>query len=326
MRATLAFLATTALTALPAAAEVPKVVTGTPIVQSLVAQVMGDLGAPAVLMDRGGDAHHYQMRPSQARALNEAALLVWVGPELTPWLDGARASAASGQQDLRLLDVPGTELRSFAPEAEEHGEQAEHEHEHDEADHHEEHDAEAEGEEHHHHHGRDPHAWLNPANAQTWLRAIAAELGQIDPDHAADYAANAEAAAAKLKALDASLSERLLPLADQPFVVGHEAYGYLTAAYGLKPAHAVADGDAAAPGAARLAELREDLQADHVVCAFPEYGHDDKQMKLLIEGTGVRLGGTLDPAGLSLEAGPGLYERTLTRIADTLSDCLSRQN
>ena len=60
-----------ALLLAPAAhAEVPVVATDIPPVQSLVALVMGELGAPVLLMDRGADAHDYQMRPSQARALD----------------------------------------------------------------------------------------------------------------------------------------------------------------------------------------------------------------------------------------------------------------
>ncbi|MDD8023196.1 MAG: zinc ABC transporter substrate-binding protein, partial [Paracoccaceae bacterium] len=51
----------------PAMAAVPQVVTDIPAVQSLVAQVMGDLGTPAVLLDKGANAHSYQLRPSQAR-------------------------------------------------------------------------------------------------------------------------------------------------------------------------------------------------------------------------------------------------------------------
>ena len=53
----------------PAMAAVPERVTDIPAVGSLVAQVMGDPGAPEVLLDQGANAHNYQLRPSQARAL-----------------------------------------------------------------------------------------------------------------------------------------------------------------------------------------------------------------------------------------------------------------
>ena len=65
MRYIITFLAT----ATPALAEVPQVVTDIPPVHSLVAQVMGDLGQPELLLAKGADEHDFQLRPSQAGAV-----------------------------------------------------------------------------------------------------------------------------------------------------------------------------------------------------------------------------------------------------------------
>jgi zinc transport system substrate-binding protein len=90
-------LAALTLAAAPAAADVPVVVTDTPVVHSLVSLVMGDLGEPTVLVEPGADEHSFQLRPSQAAALADAGLVFWVGEELTPWL--ARAlEATSGRR------------------------------------------------------------------------------------------------------------------------------------------------------------------------------------------------------------------------------------
>ena len=75
-----------ALTPAPIRAEVPAVVTDMPPIQSLVAQVMGDLGQPLVLLEPGSSPHSFQLRPSQAAAIAEADLIVWTGPDLAPWL------------------------------------------------------------------------------------------------------------------------------------------------------------------------------------------------------------------------------------------------
>ena len=68
-----------ALLATPALADVPKVMTDLPVVHSLTAQVMGDLGTPDILLDKGADPHHFQLKPSQARALSQADLVLWIG-------------------------------------------------------------------------------------------------------------------------------------------------------------------------------------------------------------------------------------------------------
>ncbi len=336
MRYTISSAMASLLLALPtlAAAEVPRVVTDIPPVQSLVAQVMGDLGTPELLLAKGADEHDFQLRPSQMGAISGAGLVVWIGPELTPWLDRALRSAGGGVPQLALLDAAGTAVLPY-------GEGAEDEHGHEEGEDHggDDHGAdaqgaddgqdhgpatedEAEGDHDHHHGATDPHAWLDPGNAETWLGLIAAELSRLDPDHAAIYAANAAAARTRITALDAEVAALLAPVKDKPFITFHAAYGYLTHHYGLEAAGSVALGDAATPGAARLQALRDRLAGGGVLCAFPEIQHNPKLLAQVMEGSGTRLGGALDPVGSGLEPGPAAYDTLLRAIATTLGDCL----
>ncbi|WP_372839537.1 zinc ABC transporter substrate-binding protein [Phaeovulum sp.] len=283
----------------------PVIITDVAVVQSLVEIVLGDVGTADVLLPPGASAHSYQLRPSQAAALQRADLVFWVGERLSPWLGRTVEGAGLKGHSVALLDAPGTHLRLF-------DEQGAHDHE-----------AEADaGHDEHDHEGLDPHAWLDPANGSAWLAQIAAELAAADPANAATYAANAAAGAARLQALDSELAATLAPIADRPFVVPHDAYGYFADHYGLHIAGALNEGDASAPGAAHLTELRAELTAGGIVCAFPEAGHDQRQLALILEGTPVRAGAELDPTGSMLDAGPGLYEALLRGLASALTDCL----
>ena len=291
-------------------AEVPQVVTDIPPVAALVAQVMGDLGAPVLLLEKGADEHDFQLRPSQMAAIEKADLMVWIGPELTPWLD--RALAGGSAPALALLAVEGSHLQEYQTEtsADPAG------HDHDAAG-----DPDEDG---HAHAGIDPHAWLDPANARLWLLAIAGELARRDPEHAATYAANAETARAQVAALEGDLAARLAPLAGKRFVTFHAAYGYFTGHFGLDAAASLSLGDASAPGAARLAALQAEVQAGHYLCAFPEVQHDPGLLQQVLAGSAVRMGGALDPVGSGQEPGPGAHGALMTAIADTLIDCLGR--
>lgn len=314
------------LLATAAQAEVPAVVTDIPAVQSLAAQVMGDLGAPAILLEQGGNAHSYQMKPSQARALQNADLIFWIGPEMTPWLDRAIEGVALSGKPVALLSAEGTFRRDFGDEAQGHEEDhAGHDHgEEADEDEHEDHAPEGEAQEDDHDHtGTDPHAWLDPANAQVWLGVIAAELAAADPENAATYTTNAKAAAASIAALDSQSAATLAPVQARPFVVFHDAYGYFAGHYGLTIAGTISLGDAAAPGAERLTEIRHLLEDEAAVCIFPEAQHDPKQITALVEGTPVKLGAALDPSGSNLPFGPDLYPALLTTMAGTLADCLA---
>ncbi len=325
------YIITLLASATPALAEVPTVVTDIPPVHALAAQVMGDLGQPELLLAKGADEHDFQLKPSQAGAVAGSDLVIWVGPELTPWLDGAMDSRAKGAAALALLDAEGTERRAYGdPKTDGHGHAKEHsegdghsdEAHSEEAGHSEEAHAEEGGHEDGHDHGsEDPHAWLDPANAQVWLGLIAAELGRLDPENGATYTANAVAAGERIAALDGELVALLAPVKDKPIVTFHDAYGYFVDHYGLTVAGSIALGDASSPGAARLAQLRGDLEAGGVVCIFPEVQHDPALVEQLTEGTGVKIGGALDPVGSSLEPGPDAYAALLRGIAQTIADC-----
>ena len=103
------FLLSFALLATPTLAEVPAIVADTPVTASLVQQVLGDLGQPVLLLDKGADPHDFQLRPSQARALQDAGLLIWMGPEMTVWLADA-ADLLGEDRQMQLLHQPGTHL------------------------------------------------------------------------------------------------------------------------------------------------------------------------------------------------------------------------
>ncbi|ALG91029.1 MULTISPECIES: zinc ABC transporter substrate-binding protein [Actibacterium] len=313
----------TMLLSTPALADAPAVVTDIPPVHSLAAQVMGDLGTPVLLLDKGSDPHHFQLKPSQARALSDADLVFWVGPELTPWLERALDGIGPKGKAVELIELTGLTLHHFG---EEHAHEVEHAAEEDHAgDGGGDHMAKEEHDHDHDHDGLDPHAWLDPHNARLWATYMADALAQADPENAATYAANAAAALAGIDRTEAEVRQTLAPVSGRPIVVFHDAYTYFAEAFDVTIAGAVTVGDAASPGAARLRAIRQELGDDGAVCIFPEVQHDPAYIGAVIEGSGVRLGGALDPSGSSLQPGPGLYADLMTGLARTIADCATQE-
>ncbi len=290
-----------ALVSKPTFADVPLVMTDILPVQSLVAQVMGDLGTPELLLSNGADEHDFQLKPSQMTALSKADLVIWIGPELTPWLDRALNSTEDVPQ-LALLRANGTKLLPYIDFGHIHS------------------DSETPNTEHS---DIDPHAWLSPDNAEIWLAAIAGELSRLDPENADQYDANATIARTRLSALDSTLASQLAPIADRGFITFHAAYGYLTEHYNLHTEGSVALGDAATPGASQLQALRDRLSNGDIICAFPEAQHDPKLLSQALEGSGTRLGEALDPVGAFIAPGPLGYETLMKSLTATLVACLS---
>mgnify|MGYP002713152025 CR=1 FL=1 len=273
------------LLALPASAETPRVVADIAPVQSLLAQVMAGVAEPALLMDGSANPHDMQLRPSQARLLARADLVVWIGPALSPWLASALDGLSHADQII-LLDAPA-----------------------------------AEGHLDHDHHGFDPHIWLSPENARDWLTLFADTLAARDPDNAATYRANAAAAEAALDDLDAALATRLAPFAGAEIVTLHDAFGHFTEHFGIHIAGSLRASDATAPSVKATAALKA-LVAEHgVTCAFAEPGFDTGLLTAIASETGLKTG-TLDATGALQAPGPGHYAATLTAIADEIARCL----
>ena len=286
------------LLSLPAKADVPRVVTDIAPVHSLVAMVMGDVGAPDLLMKPGASPHHYAMRPSEAAGLSRADLVVWIGADLTPWLEDPIATLAPNAVVLHLTDHAAQILDGG--EDEDHADDT-HSDDHDGHDDNHGHDDHGHGD-----HDVDPHLWLDPLNAAAWIPVIAEALADLDPARAADYRKNAETALDQIAALTMDLEEKLAPLSEISYAVHHDAYGYLEARFGLSHAFAVTDTHAVTPGPARIAYLREAVTDSEVSCILTDGIEPTDILETVTEGHQVSLV-IADPLGSDLTPGPLLY-------------------
>jgi zinc transport system substrate-binding protein len=280
-----------------AAAAAPRVVADIAPLHSLTARVAEGATAPTLLLPAEISPHDRALRPSQARMLQDADLVIWTGPALSPWLGEALENLAPEAAHLAL---GGGE--ASAQDARD------------------DHDA-AEGDDDAHAEGAEIHPWLDPREARAWLPRIAEALAAADPVNAALYRENAAEAEAELAALEAELDDRLAPVRSRPFASTHDAWGALAERFGLASAGALADVDAQRPGARRVEALRQRLRAGDVACLFLEPQEPDALARTAVEGTRVRLA-ALDPLGVGLAPGPDLYPELMRGIARALRDCL----
>ncbi|MEN8834346.1 zinc ABC transporter substrate-binding protein [Pacificibacter sp.] len=336
------------LSTAPVMADVPTVATDIAPVHSLAAQVMAGVGAPTVLMKQDASPHDYALRPSDAKNLQDADVVFWIGDGLTPWLGDAITTLSPDALSVSFLESAVTQQIEFREgltfedhdhdehahddEHEDHDDHAhedEHEHEH-EGDHaegheHEGHDDHDEHEGHddhegHDHSGVDPHAWLDPENAIAWLGLIAQTLSELDPANANTYAANAARSAANLATLTGDLKDQLSDDQGAKFVVFHDAYHYFEARFGLSAMGAISLGDAAAPSPARISKLQDMIKDKGVDCVLSEPQFNAGLVRTLLAGTPAH-SGVIDPLGQGLEMGADFYGKLIQGVADSFDAC-----
>ena len=321
-------------------AEEPRVAVDIAPLHSLVATVMDGVGSPDLLMPPKTSVHGMSLRPSQARLLDRADLVVWIGPEFTPWFSRALSVHATDAVILEVLQLQGDNVLPFRETlaAPDDGNDGHDDHGHDDHDHdghndhgqngHDDHgndghdgDTGHAGNHGHYHGDIDPHVWLDPEIARTWLPEIAETLAKIDPEHAARYRENAKSAARDLSALTAEITALLEDVRDIPYVTYHDAFQYFERRFGLTWAGSVRTGDAVAPGLAAMTRFREQLREWEVRCAFSEAQFNDELLHVAAEGLGLRMA-EIDPLGANLTPGRELYGALLRNLATRVAGCL----
>ena len=272
-------------------------------VHALVAGVMGDLGTPHLLLAAPTSAHHFTLKPSQARALQNADIVFWIGPGMEQPLTKALATLAADAQSVALDDSAGLVLFDFDDDGhDDHGTKDKHDG--------------------HGGHGINPHIWLDPFNAQIMLGVIADHLGKADPVNAKAYQANADAMRQAFAQLQIDIARQLAPFAESEFLVLHDAHIYFERRFGMRAHAAITTEPDVMPTAAKIKKLRRDLESHPIDCIFGEPFLGQKAVRLIAEGSDIRIG-QLDPLGSQLPAGASLYADLLKSYAAAFKACLA---
>ncbi len=289
-----------------ALSDPPRVLVSIAPLHSLVAQVMEGVATPDLVYEASQSPHSSAMTPRQLKAVVEADLLFWIGPELETALsrllprlpDDARAFELHDfDTGMTLLPMRDT---LFTPSG------SGHEHEHDHGD-------------------LDPHIWLSLDNARVFVDFVAARLIELDPHHSDTYQHNAEQTRSRLDGLANQLDDRLSASRNTPYIVFHDGFQYFEQDQNLNGLGALVLNPDLPPGPRTVARLR-DLAAPHErVCLFREPQYSERWLLPLVDGLDSATLGTIDPLGQLSEPGTGLYADMMLRLADDLAACLGER-
>jgi manganese/zinc/iron transport system substrate-binding protein len=166
----------------------------------------------------------------------------------------------------------------------------------------------------------DPHVWMDVSGWSKAVDIVAEALSSYDPDHAAEYRANADAYQEKLQALDAYAREVIgsIPEDQRVLVTAHDAFSYLGRAYGLEVRGIQGLSTESEAGVQDIENLIEFLVERGIPSVFVETSVADKNVRALVEGARAR-GHTVSIGGelFSDAMGPsGTYEGTYIGMID----------
>ena len=116
--------------------------------------------------------------------------------------------------------------------------------------------------------------------------------------------------------LMADLSAQMTAYEGKTIIWPHDAYGYFADAFGIMTAGNIAGINAADPGPAHIAELREHMSEDNVGCVLADTEIGPSWADLVREGTDAK-------TGMLAPIGDGDYVATIEGMAATIATCLS---
>lgn len=291
--------------ALPAQAEPLRVVSSFSILNDMVREIGGDKVMASAIVPANGDAHSFEPRPSDAKTLASAQLLVINGLDFEAWLPRLQQSA--GYRGPQVVATQGIDALAFEgghdhahESGQDHDDGHDHDHDHDHDhghDHGHGHGKEQAAEPPHaHSHGsQDPHAWQSLSLAQTYISNIAQGLSQADPANADYYQRRAQDYAQRAQQLDQSIKSRLqaIPAEQRKVITSHDAFAYLGKEYGITFISLVGVSSQAEPSAREIAQVIEQARRENIHAIFVENTVSPRLVEQVARETGAKVGGTL---------------------------------
>jgi len=277
------------------------VVASIPVFASMVTAVGGELVEVSAVLPPGTDPHTYQPTPRDVAKLAEAALVVYNGGDLDPWME--RQLEAVGSRARVVVLSEGLEPPAGVAQEEE-----------------EAHRDETPAAGHDHEHGVNPHFWLDPDFAIVYVQRIAEGLAQVDPAHAETYRANAERYTAEIRAFDEWAKSQIatIPPERRKLVTFHDAFPYFAAHYGLELVGVVILSPGREPSPQEVAQLVERIRSEGVPAIFVEPQFNPKLAETIAQEAGVRvleLYSDAAPAGLDYL---GMMRQNVTNVVEGL--------
>lgn len=240
--------------------------------QYVTEQVGGDLVSVESLTPPGAEPHDLELSPAQVDQVGRADLVVYLSQ-----FQAAVDDAVAANPPAHVVDAAqDTELHAaeHTEDGDEHGDEH--------------------GEEEHDHGSLDPHFWLDPSRLPAVADDVAAQLGELDPDHADEYEANARTFAQAMTELDDEYAAGLATCESRTIVTTHEAFSYLADRYDLEQVGISGIDPEGEPSPARLAEVGDVVRDEGVTTIFFETLASPKVAETLADELGVETA-VLDP-------------------------------
>jgi manganese transport system substrate-binding protein len=265
--------------------DAPVVLTTFTVLADIARNVAGEHLRVESITKVGAEIHGYEPTPRDVAKATEADLILDNGLNLELWFeqfaDQADVPHAVVSEGVEVMDITGDAYAGLP----------------------------------------NPHAWMSPENVQVYVDNMVTAFSDLDPGHAADFAANGEDYKARLQQVQDDLVDDLahLPEHQRALVTCEGAFSYLARDAGLTEQYIWPVNAEQQATPQQITATIEFVRDQEVPAVFCESTVSDAPMQQVVGATEADFGGTLYVDSLSGPDGPvPTYLDLIRHDADTI--------
>lgn len=240
----------------------PLIATTVSPITSIAASIAGDCARIEGIVPEGTNSHTFEPSPKVAELLSNADLILVNGLKLEdPTIDMAQTNKKDDTQivEIGTLVLPEADyIYDFSFPKEE---------------------------------GKpNPHLWTDPGYAIKYAGLIRDQLTELDPDCAAEYAANFTIFEQQANELAAAVAadQQSVPAGNLKLLTYHDAYAYFAKDFGWTVIGALQPNDFADPSPSEVARLIDQVKAENVTTIFGSEVFPSAVLEEVGRATGAR--------------------------------------
>lgn len=205
----------------------PLVVASIRPLQLIAQAVTQGISEPGLVLDGTQDPHHPALRPSQRLLMDQADIMLWIGPQMETGFE--RIIDELDAEVLAVQFMPDYSVLTLGDQV-------------------------------------DPHFWLDTRNAALIAELLATSLKLHDPENAQAYQKNLAIFQDALVRLEAEIRQSIDATNFPPFAVYHNGYQYFENQFGISHLASFTGNEEIQPGVRKVLAVKAILEASQVQC------------------------------------------------------------
>ena len=261
-----------------------KVVVSIKPLYAITHDLLKGVDQPGLLMQQKVSPHHFSLKPSQAKKIQQASLIVWVGENI----ESALAKLFYQQPPEKMLSM------SAFFQQDKHQQHSIH---------------------------QNQHYWLDVSKMILFSKKLAERLQALYPQQIETIQKNLSNLLDRLQSLDKQIQSDLSAIDKRPFILIHNALYWFNQHYQLKPLAVVQHSEHQKPSLKHLLKIKQQLATQDHYCILADRQMNPKWARILSIPNHTKVA-YIDPAGLFIEPAENAYFALMRQLDKSIVQCL----